>query len=299
MGKFDKILSNFRGEYKFNYPLSHLTWFKVGGPAELLLKPDDTLDLLTVIQNNEYNIPITCIGAGSNIIIRDGGIKGIIIKLGNKFTNIEKISTNELVAASGCLNANLASFCLANSISGFEFLAGIPGAVAGGVIMNAGAYGCEFKDIVLSIEAVDVFGSIIEIPNEEIGFKYRGNNLDKNLIVTKVIFKTKPGEYNSIKALMDSISAQRSATQPIHMRTGGSTFKNPHHIKAWELIDKAGLRGYSIGNATISDLHCNFMVNRGGATAHDLESLGEFVRQKVYDLSGIKLEWEIKIIGIP
>ncbi|CAF1628733.1 unnamed protein product, partial [Didymodactylos carnosus] len=196
-----------------------------------------------------------------------------------------------------CLNFNLAKFSQEHSISGLEFLIGIPGTVGGGVIMNAGSYNSEFKDIILSIEAITTRGEFITITNEEIGFKYRGTNLPKDLIIIKAIVKGTIGNKEVITTTMNTISNTRQATQPIKERTGGSTFANPTHCKAWQLIDQAGMRGYQVGGAAISSLHCNFMINQGNASAYDLETLGELVREKVLQDSGISLEWEIKRIG--
>lgn len=290
------------GEYKNNYNLSHLTWFKVGGPAEIFFKPLDSSSLADFVAQNQQQRPITVLGAGSNIIIRDGGIEGVVIKLGQNFTNIELMPDHQLPAGqlsvgSSCLNFNLANFCQIHSITGFEFLSGIPGTIGGGVVMNAGAYNSEFKDIILAIEAIDSRGNFITIPNEEIGFKYRGNNLPQDLIITKAIFKTTMGDSNMILEKMNEISKNRLASQPIKERTGGSTFANPENHKAWQLIDKAGMRGYKIGGASISQLHCNFMINHGNASAGDLENLGDLVKKRVFENSGIDLKWEIKRIG--
>ncbi|HJD56368.1 MAG TPA: UDP-N-acetylmuramate dehydrogenase [Rickettsia endosymbiont of Pyrocoelia pectoralis] len=291
------ILPTVKGEYKKDYNLKHLTWFKVGGDAEILFKPTDTEDLISFLSQNNQKLPVTIFGAGSNIIIRDGGIQGCVIKLGQNFSTIEVTDDNHLVVGSSCLNFNLAKFCQINSISGFEFLVGIPGTIGGGIAMNAGAYGHEFKDIIVKIEALDPYGKLLTFSNEEIGFKYRSNNLPKDLIFLRATFKINKGKSEDILAKMNEINATRSLTQPIKERTGGSTFANPVGFSSWQLIDKAGLRGYRIGDASISMLHCNFMINHGNATAKDLEDLGNFVQQKVLEDSGIKLKWEIKRIG--
>lgn len=296
-------LPNITGEYRFNYSLRHLNWFKVGGPAEIFFKPSGTLDLANFLEQNQQLRPVTVLGAGSNIIIRDGGIEGFVIKLGQNFTNIEfNNEKNQLSVGSGCLNFNLAKFCSQNNIAGFEFLVGIPGTIGGGIIMNAGAYNSEFKDIVISIEALDYQGKLYTLSNSEIGFKYRGCNLvedlSRQLIITKIILKTLPGDQEIITKKMHEINEKRLATQPIKERTSGSTFANPvGEYSAWQLIDKAGMRGYKIGDASISILHCNFMINHGNATAKDLEDLGELVKKIVFEQSGIDLKWEIKRIG--
>jgi UDP-N-acetylmuramate dehydrogenase len=288
-------LPTVQGEYKFNYNLSNLTWFKVGGPAQVFYKPKNLSDLQIFLkQINSSNI--TVLGAGSNIIIRDGGIDGIVIKLGQSFNDIE-LEGDKITAGASCLNFNLAKFCAASSIKGFEFLVGIPGTIGGGIAMNAGSYGFEFKDIIQEILAIDFTGNIHKFTNKGIGFGYRNNNLPKNLIFLSATFIAEKGDSDAINNLMQEIISKRSATQPIKERTGGSSFANPKDAKAWELIDKAGLRGYRINDASLSNLHCNFMINHGNASAKDLEDLGEFARQKVYETSGIHLEWEIKRIG--
>lgn len=287
-----------RGVFKQNYNLKHLTWLKVGGDADIFFKPEDIEDLKTFLKENNNRFPITVIGAGSNLIIRDKGVEGIVIKLGRNFTDIQFIDNNLIVAGAGCLNSNLAKFCLVNSITGFEFLIGIPGTVGGGVAMNAGSYGREFKDIVASVEVLDTEGNLIIVPVDRIGFSYRTNSLPKDLIFTRVFFQAKNKEdTNKIKQKMDEISAIRSSSQPVSEKTGGSTFANPEGFKAWELIDKAGLRGVRVGDACMSEMHCNFMINANNATATDMENLGELVKQKVKENSGIELQWEIKRIG--
>ena len=287
-----------RGVFKQNYNLKHLTWLKVGGDADIFFKPEDIEDLKIFLKENNNRFPITVIGAGSNLIIRDKGVEGIVIKLGRNFTDIQFIDNNLIVAGAGCLNSNLSKFCLVNSITGFEFLIGIPGTVGGGVAMNAGSYGREFKDIVASVEVLDTEGNLIIIPVDRIGFSYRTNSLPKDLIFTRVFFQAKNKEDpNKIKQKMDEISAIRSSSQPVSEKTGGSTFANPEGFKAWELIDKAGLRGVRVGGACMSEMHCNFMINANNATATDMENLGELVKQKVKENSGIELQWEIKRIG--
>ena len=289
------MLQQIKGEYRNNYILKPLTWLKVGGPAEIFFKPLDSNDLANFLSQNQ--LPVFVLGAGSNVIIRDTGIEGVVIKLGRNFTNIELTHGNNLAVGAGCLNFNLSKFCKDNIISGFEFLSGIPGTIGGGVAMNAGAYGSEFKDIVIAIEALGPSGKLLNLSNEEIGFRHRGNNLPSDLVITKAIFKTKVGDPSIINGLIDEINIKRLSSQPIKERTGGSTFVNPADHSAWKLIDKSDLRGYRIGGAKMSELHCNFMINIENALAKDLEDLGEFVRQKVLEDSNILLEWEIKRIG--
>ncbi len=286
-----------RGKYKENYKLAHLTWFKVGGAADVLYKPVDEDDIANFLKQNGGKLPVTVIGAGSNIIIRDRGVEGVVIKLGSGFTEIEILPEGDLLVGAACLNFNLAKFTQANGIKGFEFLVGIPGTVGGGVAMNAGSYGSEFKDIVKSVYALDKMGAQMQIPLKDIGFDYRKNSLPTNLIYTKVVFRADRGDPNEIKLKMQDISKKRAETQPITEKTSGSTFANPEGKRAWELIDQAGLRGMRIGDAVISEKHCNFMINQGNANASDMEQLGEFVKNKVKDHSGIELKWEIKRIG--
>ena len=286
-----------RGKYKENYKLAHLTWFKVGGAADVLYKPFDEDDIANFLKQNNRERPVTIIGAGSNIIIRDAGIEGVVIKLGSGFTEIEILPEGDLLVGAACLNFNLAKFTQANGIKGFEFLVGIPGTVGGGVAMNAGSYGLEFKDIVKSVYALDKMGAQMQIPLKDIGFDYRKNSLPTNLIYTKVVFRADRGDSDEIKLKMQDINKKRAETQPITEKTSGSTFANPEGKKAWELIDQAGLRGMRIGDAVISEKHCNFMINQGNANASDMEQLGEFVKNKVKDHSGIELKWEIKRIG--
>ena len=286
-----------KGKYKENYKLAHLTWFKVGGAADVLYKPVDEDDIANFLKQNGGKLPVTVIGAGSNIIIRDRGVEGVVIKLGSGFTEIEILPEGDLIVGAACLNFNLAKFAQANGIKGFEFLVGIPGTVGGGVAMNAGSYGSEFKDIVKSVYALDKIGAQMQIPLKDIGFDYRKNSLPTNLIYTKVIFRADRGDPNEIKLKMQDINKKRAETQPITERTSGSTFANPEGKRAWELIDQAGLRGMRIGDAVISEKHCNFMINQGDANASDMEQLGEFVKNKVKDHSCIELKWEIKRIG--
>lgn len=290
-------LPKVRGIIKLNYNLSHLTWLKVGGKADIFFKPEDIEDLSSFLSQLNQKIPITVIGAGSNMIIRDAGIEGVVIKLGKNFTDMGINENGDLYAFAGCLNFNVAKFCQHHSIQGLEFLIGIPGTIGGGIAMNAGAYESEFKDVVLAVEAVDYRGRKITIQNEQIGFQYRGNNIPDDLIFTKVIFKTIKGDSTIIASKMQEINNSRSKTQPINLKTGGSTFANPEGYKAWELIDKVGMRGVKIGGASMSPLHCNFMINDGSATADDMEKLGEIIRKKVYDKSRVHLMWEIKIKG--
>ena len=291
-------LQKVKGIYKLDYNLKHLTWLKVGGNADIFFKPEDTEALIMFLKENNNELPITVIGAGSNIIIRDKGVEGAVIKLGRNFTDIEFISDSLIAVGAGCLNFNLAKFCLGHSITGFEFLVGIPGTVGGGVAMNAGSYGSEFKDIVEFVEAVDSQGNLLTLSKSDIGFVHRGNSNCKGLIFTRVFLSSRnKGEPEKIEQRMNERTSMRSAAQPVTEKTGGSTFINPEGQKAWELIDKAGMRGMAVGGARMSEMHCNFMINYNNATANDMETLGEVVREKVKENSSVDLQWEIKRIG--
>ena len=290
-------LPDIHGEYRKDYNLSHLTWFKVGGTAKILYKPKDIDDLCSFLANYNGDLPIHVLGAGSNTIIRDGGIEGIVVKLGRHFTDIEASEDGRLKVGAGALNSSLANYCHQNSIEGFEFLIGIPGTIGGGVAMNAGSYGQEFKDIIDEVICIDRKGNRKTLKSSEFGFGYRHNSLKEDLIFVEAIFKYQAGNKDEIKNKMDKITSDRQESQPINQKTSGSTFANPEGKKAWELIDEAGMRGHIIGGAQISPMHCNFMINTGNASAADLENLGEFVRKKVLEKSGIDLKWEIKRIG--
>lgn len=290
-------LPRIRGEYRANYPLAPLTWFKVGGNAEVLFKPLDLKDLVHFLASTPRDIHITVLGAGSNVLVRDGGIDGVVIKLGRNFAGIDLLPNNQIQIGASALNYNIAQVAMQNGLTGLEFLVGIPGTTGGGIAMNAGAYGREYKDIVEYIEAVDRKGRVHIIHNKDIGFSYRSNSLPKDLIFTRVVCSSTQGDPKTIKIRMDEIMSQREASQPVREKTGGSTFANPADHKAWKLIDKVGMRGAREGDAMISDKHCNFMINCGRATAADLETLGELARSKVLEEYGIELKWEIKRLG--
>ena len=290
-------LPKVRGEYRYNFPLNKANWFNVGGLAEVLFKPKDIEDLISFMNDRPRDIDITVLGVGSNVIIRDGGIDGVILKLGRAFAGAEIFDGNFVRAGSSCLNYNLAHLCAENSLSGLEFLVGIPGSIGGGIAMNAGAYGFEFKDFLVEVKAVDMQGKMHILSNKDFGFIYRGNSLKKQMIFTEAVFELKNGNKDDILEKMSVINKKRENTQPIYDKTTGSTFANPEGYAAWKLIDDAGLRGFKIGGASMSTKHCNFMINDGTATARDLEDLGEYVRKKVYMNSAITLEWEVKRIG--
>ena len=294
----ENIFTNYQGVLRKNYNLAHLTWLKVGGNADFFYKPKDMSDLQNFLQQIPDHVELNIIGAGSNLLIRDGGIRGVVVKLGSQFNYIE-LKDDVIRVGASTLNYHLAHFAYQNSITGMEFLLGIPGTIGGGIAMNAGSYGQEFKDILCFVTAVDRNGRIVRFSNQEMGFVYRCNSLDQQFIFLQAEISVTKGMQNKIKDLMDHINFKRSISQPVNAKTAGSTFANPLPHKAWELIDKVGMKGYTLNGAQFSDLHCNFLLNLGNATAADLESLGEMARFKVLSHSGIELKWEVKRIGLP
>jgi UDP-N-acetylmuramate dehydrogenase len=291
-------LPEVRGQYRFNAPLSKTNWFGVGGAAEVLFKPEDTQDLAHFIKNKPPAIPVTVIGVGSNLIVRDGGLDGVVIRLG-RFFNEATLEGDVIVAGAAMLDLNLARLSASMGRAGLEFMSGIPGTVGGALAMNAGAYGREVKDMLIKAEAVTTEGEIITLSLADMKYSYRHYGGQSGLIFTRAWLATTTDDPHAIEARIAEIQAKRETTQPIRERTGGSTFANPEGHKAWELIDKAGCRGLRIGGAQMSELHCNFMINTGNATAADLEALGEEVRRRVKESSGVELRWEIKRIGKP
>lgn len=289
-------LPKIQGSYRSNFQLSNVTWFGVGGNADILFKPLNTDDLIHFLKEKPVDLNYTVLGVGSNLLVRDGGIRGVVIRLGREFTDITH-NNEELVVGAGALDVNVSKYCLENSLEGLEFLSGIPGVIGAALAMNAGAYGQEISDHLIKLEAIDENGNLITISKENCGFKYRSNSLSDKLIFTKAYLKVTPGNKSLIQEKIQKIQHERESSQPIRSKTGGSTFKNPPNNKAWQLIDQAGCRGMRIGDAMISEKHCNFLINLGNATASDIEQLGEEVRQAVFKNSGIMLEWEIKIIG--
>lgn len=291
-------LPKIRGEYRFNYNISKSTWFNVGGIVDVLFKPEDEDDLTFFLKNKPAEIPYIILGVCSNVIVRDGGYRGVLIKLGRNFTNISHQGETIKVGA-GALDSNVARYAAENNIAGLEFLIGIPGTIGGNIAMNAGAYGTEIKDVLLEATAVDKHGNKKIYTNEILNFEYRKAYFEEGTIFISCVLKGFNGDADEIKRKMQQISSSREETQPVRTKTGGSTFKNPKNSdkKAWQLIDEAGLRGYKIGGAQISEKHCNFLINTGAATAKDIEDLGDYAIQKVFEKSGIKLDWEIKRIG--
>jgi UDP-N-acetylmuramate dehydrogenase len=287
-----------RGRLQQNAPLGDKTWFRVGGPADYLFRPADVEDLCAFLHDMPLHLPVTIIGAASNLIIRDGGIPGLVIRLARGFSDIA-VENEGIIAGGAALDATVAEHAAQADLTGLEFLSGIPGAIGGAVMMNAGAYGGDVATTLDWAEIVTRQGELLRLAAGEIGFSYRHSTLPPESVVVRARFFAKPGEPAAIAARMAEIRANREATQPVRARTGGSTFRNPPDAKAWELIDAAGARGLTRGGAQVSEKHCNFLLNTGGATAADLEGLGEELRRRVHATSGITLEWEIKRIGIP
>jgi UDP-N-acetylmuramate dehydrogenase len=286
-----------RGRLLANQPLAELTWFRVGGPAQLLFIPEDEEDLAYMLANLPVEITAAVIGLGSNLIVRDGGVPGLVIRLGRGFGEIA-IDGVMLRAGAAVPDVKVARAAQEAGIAGLSFLRGIPGSIGGALRMNGGAYGRETKDVLVAAHAVDRDGRIHVLTNGDMKFAYRHCGAPANYIFTQATFRGEPGDPVVIAAEMEKITESREATQPIKSRTGGSTFKNPPGHKAWQLIDAAGCRGLRIGGAQVSEMHTNFLLNLGNATAADIETLGETVRNRVKENSGVALEWEIKRIGM-
>lgn len=285
------------GKLIANASLKDQTWFGVGGPAEVLFKPKDIQDLAVFLNRCPDDIPVTVIGAASNLLIRDGGIPGVVVKLGPAFSSLV-VDGDGITAGAATLDLNIARAARDASLSGLEFFCGIPGTLGGALRMNAGAHGRELRDVVAEIIALDRHGNKHFVTPEEMGFAYRHSNAPDHWIFVQALLRGTHGDKDQIEARMKAIQEERQKNQPIREKTGGSTFANPNGHKAWELIDKAGCRGLRIGGAMMSEQHCNFMINTGDATAADLENLGEEVRRRVLETSGIDLRWEIKRIGV-
>jgi len=286
-----------RGRLLANQSLAELTWFRVGGPAQVLFMPEDESDLAYFLGALSPDVTVTVIGLGSNLIVRDGGIAGVVIRLGRGFSDTAIEVDSRVRAGAAVPDVRAAKAAQEAGIAGLAFLRGIPGAIGGALRMNGGAYGGETKDILVEARGVDRSGKLHVFANADMHYTYRHCGAPEDIIFTQALFQGRPGDAAAIAAEMDKITSSREATQPIRSRTGGSTFKNPPGHKAWQLIDAAGCRGLVMGDAQVSEMHCNFLINRGNATAADIESLGEEVRSRVRETSGIALEWEIKRIG--
>ena len=284
-----------RGRLAADAPLGAQTWFRTGGPAEVLFRPADTEDLASFLKALPADLPVTVLGVGSNLLVRDGGIKGVVIRLMRGFTGIT-VEGSEVVAGAGALDLNVALTARDHALAGLEFLSGIPGTIGGAFPTNAGAYGGELSDVLVSAEIVDRAGIVRTVVASQLGLGYRKSNAPADWIFTSARLRAAPGDQMSIARRIAEIDSARTESQP-RSRTGGSTFANPPGFKAWELIERAGCRGLRIGEAQVSEKHTNFLINTGAATASDIEKLGEEVRRRVFDKSGVELQWEIRRLG--
>lgn len=293
------LMPDLRGRLIANAPLADITWFRVGGPAQVLFTPADEADLAYFLQNLPDDVPINVIGLGSNLLVRDGGVPGIVIRLGRGFSEIKVEAEHRLRVGTAVPDVKVARAAADAGISGLAFYRGIPGSIGGALRMNAGAHGRETKDCLISARAVDLDGNIYEYSLADMGFTYRHCAIPDGWIFTEAVFQGSPGEPADILKEMDEVADYREKNQPIKERTGGSTFKNPPGNSAWKLVDAAGCRGLRIGGAKVSDMHCNFLINDQQASGEDVEKLGETVRAKVKAASGITLNWEIIRLGLP
>jgi len=287
-----------RGSLTHEAPLKDLVWFRAGGPAQWLFRPADAEDLATFLAAKPANLRLSVIGVGSNLLVRDGGIPGVVVRLSSAFGKVETTGTR-VRAGAASLDANVARAAADAGIAGMEFLRGVPGTIGGALKMNAGCYGREIKDIFVEATALDTQGNRVKLTPADMQFVYRNTAVRDELIFIEAVFEGTVDTPDAIRARMDELSANREAAQPVKSRTGGSTFKNPPGHKAWQLVDQAGCRGLALGDAQVSEKHTNFLINTGEASAADLEALGEEVRRRVKENSGIELEWEIKRVGVP
>jgi UDP-N-acetylmuramate dehydrogenase len=292
------MLPPVRGTYTYDATLKDLVWFRAGGPAEILFRPADADDLATFLAARPDELRLSVIGVGSNLLVRDGGIPGVVVRLSAAFGRIETDGLR-VRAGAAALDAQVARAAADAGIAGLEFLRGVPGTIGGALKMNAGCYGREIKDIFVEATAIDGAGNRHTLTADDMRFVYRKAQVADDLIFVEAVFEGTPDEPAAIRARMEELSANREAAQPIRARTGGSTFKNPPGHKAWQLVDEAGCRGLTRGGAQVSEKHTNFLINTGSATAAELEALGEDVRRRVRDKSGVELEWEIKRVGVP
>jgi len=297
-----KDLPSVRGMMKENVPLAPYTWLRVGGAADVFFMPKDEADLAHFLSSTPHSVPVHILGAASNTLVRDGGVEGVVIRLGPAFGQIEKLSPTGLRAGAAVLDKKLANFSARQGIGGLEFLAGIPGSIGGALRMNAGCYGGETKDVVKTIHALDRTGRLQIMDVSEMDYAYRHCGAPEELIFVAAEFEGVVDEPSAVKARITEITNRREESQPIREKTGGSTFKNPDQTQsggrgAWQVIDAAGGRGFRVGGAQMSEKHCNFMINTGDATAADLETLGDTIREKVKASEGVDLHWEVKRIG--
>jgi UDP-N-acetylmuramate dehydrogenase len=287
-----------RGRLTVGAGLAGITWFRAGGPAEVLFKPADLMDLQAFLERKPEDVPVTVLGVGSNLLVRDGGIPGVVLRLGRAFADI-RVADGHVHAGAAALDVNVALSARNGGIAGLEFLSGVPGTIGGALRMNAGAYGSDMAAIIVHATALDGRGRLHRLDRDALGFTYRHSAVPVDWIFVGAELAGRPGNPQAIQARIAEIQAVRGESQPVRARTGGSTFTNPPHRKAWELIDAAGCRGLKVGEAMVSEKHCNFLINTGAASAADLEALGEEVRRRVKAHSGVDLEWEIKRIGVP
>ncbi len=290
-------LPHVAGKLTGNAPLAPLVWFKSGGTAQWLFEPKDLADLQAFLRELDPEVPVMALGLGSNMIVRDGGVQGVVVRLGKAFAKVTKTDDLTLDCGGGASGILVSSTARDSGIAGLEFLRSIPGTVGGFVRMNGGAYGGEVKDILINCDVVLRSGELVTLPVSDLHYTYRHSELPEGAIVVAARFKGRAGEPEAIQAEMDRISASREASQPLRSKTGGSTFKNPDGQKAWQLVDQAGCRGLQIGGAQVSEKHTNFLINTGDATSADIEGLGEEVRRRVKEMSGVELEWEIQRVG--
>ena len=286
------------GKLTPNAPLAPLVWFKAGGSAEWLFEPKDVADLQGFLRDLDPAVPVMALGLGSNLIVRDGGVPGVVVRLGKAFAKVTARDATTLDCGGGASGILVSSNARDNGIAGLEFLRSIPGTVGGFVRMNGGAYGREVCDILVDCDVVLRSGELVTLAVGDLGYTYRHSELPEGAIVVAARFAGLPGESAAIQAEMDRISATREASQPLRSKTGGSTFKNPPGIKAWQAVDEAGCRGLVLGGAQVSEKHCNFLINTGGATSAEIEGLGDEVRRRVRAHSGVELEWEIQRVGL-
>ena len=287
-----------RGALQADASLAPLSWFRTGGPAEILFTPADADDLALFLAACPAEVPVLVVGLGSNLLVRDGGVPGVVVRLGRGFAAIAVEPRHRVRAGAGAADVKVARVAAEAGIDGLAFLRGIPGTVGGALRMNGGAYGGETADALVEARALDRRGRAVVLSRDEMGFTYRHCGAPEDLVFTEALFEGRPGDPAAILAAMGAITEARVATQPVNTRTGGSTFKNPPGAKAWELIDRAGCRGLRIGDAQVSELHCNFLVNHGAASAAEIEALGEEVRRRVRELGGVALDWEIRRVGV-
>ncbi|MEN3397639.1 UDP-N-acetylmuramate dehydrogenase [Brucella melitensis] len=297
--KLDGRLSGLRGRLTPDTGMDKITWFRAGGPAQVLFQPSDEEDLSAFLKAVPEEIPLLVVGIGSNLLVRDGGVPGFVVRLSAKgFGEVEQVCDTQLRAGAAAPDKRVAAAALEAGLAGFHFYHGIPGGIGGALRMNAGANGVETRERVVEVRALDRKGEVHVLSNADMGYAYRHSSASPDLIFTSVLFEGVPGERDDIRRAMDEVQHHREPVQPVREKTGGSTFKNPEGTSAWKEIDKAGCRGLRVGGAQMSEMHCNFMINTGNATGHDLETLGETVRARVFENSGIRLHWEIKRLGL-